>query len=479
MRNIVVFGSLLLLSACTHASAAPANSASALLNDQPLLVASDEPRTAAASPANTKWFGAAAESERMLTGTEETNIGVWIEAPVKKDAVRPHVDVALVIDTSGSMEGAKIMNARGAARTILENLADGDIVSITTFSNEVTVLAAPQLVDEQSRPSLLRAVSGLRASGGTNMFDGLATAEGFAAQAPETHAVRRVILISDGMATVGPSSPEALGALAERALGSQTQITSLGVGAEYDEKTLDALAERSSGRFYHLSDPREMASIVEGEMNLLGQTVASDAFVEVVPAPGVMLVGTDGVHAEFVGTSLHLPLGALFGGQHREALVRVRVSTATLEDATASARPIASIRLHFRDPNDGGVERVQEIVARVQATNSASDVAKFSNARTRSIIAVQQASKWQLEAAQAVNNGHFEDAARQLAQAESTLAAQAKATNDVTERRRLEGAAHGISAQRAVAAAAPSASPAMRRDSALKMNAAGMHMNGL
>ena len=92
------------------------------------------------------------------------------------------------------------------------------------------------------------------------------------------------MLISDGIANVGPSSPETLGTIAERGLRNQVQVTSLGVGNDYDEKTLNALAVKSSGRLYHLTEPKEMASILKGELDLLDATLASDAFVEVDPA---------------------------------------------------------------------------------------------------------------------------------------------------------------------------------------------------
>ena len=69
------------------------------------------------------------------------------------------------------------------------------------------------------------------------MFDGLTMGESQVAQAPATHSVRRVVVIPDGIANVGPSSPETLGAIAQRGLKFQAQATSLGVGNDYDERT--------------------------------------------------------------------------------------------------------------------------------------------------------------------------------------------------------------------------------------------------
>ena len=167
----------------------------------------------------------------------------------------------------------------------------------------------------------------LGTGGSTNMFEGLQLAEMHVAQAPADHPVRRIVMISDGQANVGPSSPEALGELAGRSLGFGAQVTSLGVGLDYDERTLDAIAERTSGRLFHVGDPREMEGTLEHEIALLSSTVADQAMIEVVPAPGVEIEGIDGARMEWgPGRVARVPLGALYTGQHREALVRVRVS---------------------------------------------------------------------------------------------------------------------------------------------------------
>jgi Ca-activated chloride channel family protein len=388
-------------------------------------------------------------------------------------AKKPPVDLALVIDTSGSMGGAKIENARAAAKQLISSLADGDIVSVDTFSDRAEALVPPTVLNGESRDRLMTAVARLRPQGSTNMFEGLSLGEAHVAQAPPSHTVRRVVVISDGIANVGPSSPQALGAVAERGLRFRAQVTSLGVGNDYDENTLNALAIRSSGRLFHISDPAEMTAFLRKEVDLLGSTVASDAVVEIVPAPGVRLLGSDGVRADWQGNgALRIPLGALFAGQHREALVRVHVEPSRFEGVERA--PLASVRLLFHDPADGDLERIQETVARVGMTGDAQLVAKTESARTKAIVAVQDAAKLQLQAAQAVNQGQFMDADKELASAEGRVRAQAAAVKDEPTKKRLETTAASIAATRRAAGAAAAAPKAVQRDEALKMNKAGM-----
>jgi Ca-activated chloride channel family protein len=227
-----------------------------------------------------------------------------------------------------------------------------------------------------------------------------------------------------------------------------------------------------------------MASILESELDLLNATVASDSFVEIVPAPGVQLLGADGIRADWqtAGTtggqsaSLRIPLGALHAGQHREALVRVRITDpASFEGQT---RSLASVRLRFRDAQDSDLERVQEIVARTQLTGDSAAVASHVSSRTRAIMAIQETAKIQMAAAQRINDGQFSDADKELARAEAALAAQAQVVTAPAEKKRITEAQTLVAAARATTQAMPSKPKAAQRSDALEMNASGMKAMG-
>lgn len=424
------------------------------------------------------WIGAAGEGDMMAIGTRDTFLGIWVDVPqVKAQGVRPPMELALVVDTSGSMAGAKIENARTAAKTLVNSLRDGDIVALDSFSDSAKTVVPPTRLDSHTRAEILRAIGNLSTAGSTNMFEGLTLGEGQVAAAPMTHTLRRVVVISDGKANVGPSTPEVLGMLAERGMRNRVQVTSIGVGNDYDESTLNALAVKSSGRLYHLSEPKEMASILKNEVDLLNATLASDSFVEVVPAPGVQLTGADGIRADWhEGGSLRIPLGALHAGQHREALVKVRiVDAAAFEGHT---RPLASVRLRFRDASDGDLERIQEVVARTQLTGDEAGIARTMSSRTKAIMAINESSRFQLAASQQITSGDFGNADRELERAQKALQAQASVVQSAPEKKRLEQAAGEIASARAATKPMAAAPKAVQRDHALKMNAKAMHDAG-
>lgn len=445
----------------------------------PASVAAEDPKapeTPAPAVPQGPWVGAQADSDVLLSRGGDAFLGVWVDVPAgARVRHRAPVDVALVIDTSGSMEGAKIQAARASARTIVQRLSDGDVLGIDTFSDHARTLLPPTVLTPETRARALSIIAELGATGSTNMFEGLELAEMHVAQAPSDHPVRRIVMISDGQANVGPSSPQALGELAQRSLGLGAQVTSLGVGLDYDERTLDAIAERTSGRIFHVGDPREMTATLEQEVDMLARTVADQAVLEVVPAPGVMLSGVEGARVEAIeGGAVRIPLGALYAGQHREALVRVRLTSA----ASGTQRALASVRLKFRDPSENEVERVQEVLARAQTSDDPVAVAAHANAKTQAMMAMVDAAKTQVQAAQDMGVGNFAQAEGQLAAVEKKLRDEAARTKDDDARRKLTAAAATVATSRAAAAAAPKAAPAKQRSDVLEMNSAGMKAMG-
>lgn len=426
------------------------------------------------------WMQASPLHTRLHVGAQgETYLGVWIDAPMTtQDATRrAPLDVALVVDTSGSMSGEKIHHARLAASSFIDGLAEGDIVSLYSFSSEVTELAPPTVVTATSRAALLQRVASLYAAGGTNLYGGLETATQAAAQAPPTHPVRRVVMISDGRGNIGPATAEALGDLAARATENGTQVTAIGVGLDYDEGTLGALAVRSAGRLYHLESPQQMASILHDELELLGQTVAANAALELDAAPGVVFEGTDNLRVDRQGQRLRVPLGALHGGQHREVLVRVRVPT------TRAAGPLqlGTARLAFDDPAAQGARRNQEVALTVTPAPDAETQAASANARVVAMVTRYEAAQSQQRAARLLNEGQAQQAEQELQRAEERLrrAATQYEFADTRVQGQLLRQAASVSAGRAAtrrAIAAPSA--AATRGASLQNNADAMHSFG-
>jgi Ca-activated chloride channel homolog len=452
--------------------AANAGAAKPVAGDDVAAAATDLPRAPGA------WVGAAPVSEALLSGAADTQIGVWVDVPsALATAARPPAAVTLVVDTSGSMAGMRIVNARNAARAFVDSLADGDIVSLISFDDTAVERLPPTALGPHTRSSVARAIEALRAAGGTNLFDGLRAGEMRTVNAPSSHPVRRIVLLSDGRANVGPSSPAVLGEIARRGAERGVQVTSMGVGEGYDENTLNALAVASSGRLYHIDEAGETASILERELALLRATAATDAFLEIVPAPGVELRGVDGARAERSGSGFRVPLGTMFAGQHREMLVRARVHGQRPGEAGAPLA-LASVRFHFRDSSDGGLERVHEIVTRCNVTDDPAAVASSANSKVQTIAAALESGQAAIAAAQRMNEGDFQAAERELAAAEARMRDRASRATSVEEKKRADAVASSMASARSTAKAAAASPAPARRPAALQVNRAAMDSLG-
>jgi len=424
-----------------------------------------------------RWVSAATASDFVLAGSTEEAFGVFVDVPQGASPGHVPTALALTIDTSGSMMGEKMDHAREAARRLVAELENGDVLSIVTFADGARLRVAPTVVDERSRRTALAVIDELSADGGTAMFEGLKVAESQLWGAPDTHLVRRMVVISDGMATEGPTAPEELARVAEVGLQRGIQVTAVGVGLDYDEHTLDALAVRTSGRLYHVEHSEQLPGIVAKEIGLLEATAAAEVEVELVPASGVRLLGTDTAQARWSGSSLVIPIGTVFEGQQRELLVR-----AMLDGAKEGTKVLASVRLHFRDPGEDGLRRVQEAVLRATVTDDPTLVAAHKNSRTQTLLAMREAAIVAQQASQQANDGDLEQAEAQLAVVEQKLQAQAAVAATREEKDRVMRSAERISQTRSSMAKAKKSPPAARatagRKAALDLNDEAMDAFG-
>lgn len=166
------------------------------------------------------------------------------------------IGVILVIDTSGSMEGEPIAQARSAARSFAENLAPADQAAVVSFANSVQVVSA--LTPDRSRT--LSALDSLVAQGNTALFSGVVEAveQARAADLPR----RAVILLSDGLDFGGASQVSRQAALTQ-ATNAGIPFYVIGLGEDIDRPFLEELAAASKGAFFEAPAPGRIPEIYD------------------------------------------------------------------------------------------------------------------------------------------------------------------------------------------------------------------------
>ena len=269
-------------------------------------------------------------------------------------AIQPRIptDVVVVLDRSGSMEGEKLERARAATRALLRELGPQDRFALVAYANDAVVAIPLTKVTSDTLPSLDARVNAVGVEGGTNIAAGLDLGLATAALTDSLNGrIARMILISDGMANVGDTSLEGLTRRASQAAGHACVVSSIGVGSDFDEHVMTAVADAGTGNFYYLDERRDLAGIFAHEFGAARTTVASALQIEITPAPGVRVVDAAGYPLEQKGGSVTFQPGALFDGQDRRIWVTLSVPEG------AGEQSLGRFALHYE--HDGQRESLE------------------------------------------------------------------------------------------------------------------------
>jgi Ca-activated chloride channel family protein len=249
------------------------------------------------------------------------------ERPLTESARVP-TDLVVVLDRSGSMSRDKIQHARSAAHTLIDSLTAEDRFAFVTYSSDSVIDIPLSPATHENRQVWRARVSEVGASGGTNMSSGLDLALAQVESHRQSGRMPRVILISDGLANQGDATREGLVRRASRAAVGEYVLTTVGVGADFDEGLMAALADAGTGNFHFLATGANLAEIFAKEFEATRTTVASGLAIEVKTGKGVHVVDAAGypLHRSADGT-VRIQPGALFAGQERNIWVTLRVPT--------------------------------------------------------------------------------------------------------------------------------------------------------
>ena len=193
-------------------------------------------------------------------------------APVVETDAQVARDVVLVLDTSGSMEGAKLAQAQAAATDILTRLGAEDRFGIVAFASQI------RLFDSVPRPAAERDagiafIDGLSAGGGTNIAGALEQAFNLASgDRPAT-----IVFLTDGLPTVGLESPAAIRDRLEQIAAERLQLFAFGVGYDVNTLLLDSLTTRFVGSSHYVT-PDEA---IDAEVARLYTRIASPVLTDV------------------------------------------------------------------------------------------------------------------------------------------------------------------------------------------------------
>ncbi|MCB2148855.1 MAG: VWA domain-containing protein [Deltaproteobacteria bacterium] len=240
----------------------------------------------------------------------------------------PATDLVVVLDRSGSMEGQKLNDARQAIIRLLDQFGPEDRLALVTYSNDVQTSSALVPLNQTNRRRLTAVVNQVYAGGGTNLGGGLSRGIDMLMAAPAAERQRKVILISDGLANQGITDPDALERMASAAVENRFSISTVGVGLDFNEMLMTAIADHGAGHYHFLEDPRVFAQVFEAEFQTTRHVAAADVDIRIPLEPGVRLVAAGGYPIGYENGAAVIHPGNLLSGQSRTLFLTFHVPTA-------------------------------------------------------------------------------------------------------------------------------------------------------
>jgi len=256
---------------------------------------------------------------------------------------RAPVNIAIVLDKSGSMSGLKMMRAKQAAIMAVNRLGRRDIVSVIAYSGHVEIIqSATRAADKELITESIRRI---HASGSTALFAGVTRGANELRKYLRRNQINRVILLSDGQANVGPRTPYELGQLGSQLSELGISVTTIGLGLGYNEDLMTRLASMSGGNHAFVENANDLARIFNHEFNDVLSIVANNASINIICKPGVRPIRVFGHKATISGQSVKVKINQVYAKQQKYIIVELEVPASE----HGSKVVLASVKTSYRD----------------------------------------------------------------------------------------------------------------------------------
>ncbi|HEY0867436.1 MAG TPA: VWA domain-containing protein [Fimbriimonas sp.] len=203
--------------------------------------------------------------------------------------VRTPMNLCLVIDRSGSMEGAPLEYVKQACSYVVDMLTPNDVLSIVTFEETVDVLMPPQRVT--TKEPIKAGIQRLMPGNTTDLYGGMSLGAQQLAATPDPGRATRMIVLSDGDPTTGIKDFQSLVNQAGDIKTRGITVTFLGFGPDYNEELLASMAKKSGGNYYFIPQPQMIPDIFRTELEKLMTVVAKNLRLTVKLARWVTMRG--------------------------------------------------------------------------------------------------------------------------------------------------------------------------------------------
>ena len=343
---------------------------------------------------------------------------------------RPAVNLGFVLDRSGSMGGHdKIGLARAAVDEAIGRLEQPDRFSLVVYDDRIDVLLGSVVATPEARLRARRELAEVDARGSTNLYGGWLTGCEQVASGLVPEGVNRVLLLTDGLANQGVVDRDEITRSCVELRRRGITTSTFGVGSDYDEALLQAMADAGGGHYYYIGDTAQMRDHITSEVGEALEVVAREVVLELTLPDSVQVTGLTPFRVEQRGSRTLVHLGDMVSGQMLSAVLRL-----TFDYGTEGREVGAIVQVSDRDGAFGrarpGLEPAK--TAWTYDTHAAND-AQSRDVEVDRVVARFFAEKARQEAVRLNREGRFDEAKRALDGVRRRVAAYAGSDRDLRE----------------------------------------------
>jgi len=303
----------------------------------------------------------------------------------KRTNERTPVNVAFVIDRSGSMAGPRITQAREAAIMAVNRLDQNDIASVVIFDDRVDILIPSQPVND--RAMFAERIRQVAVRGNTAIHDGVMEGAREVRKFKDARRLNRVVLLSDGQANVGPRLPADFARLGRELLGDGISVSTIGLGLGYNEDLMLQLARASDGNHAFANAPNDLIQIFNREFDDVLAACAQTVSIDVQVGAGVKLTRALSREGSLQDNRATFKMNQVYAATEHYVLLELEVEGAT----PANEHDLGRVHVSYTVPETGAREVVE---APIRGRFSASaDEVKGTRDQTVMVAVVEQTAR--------------------------------------------------------------------------------------
>lgn len=317
----------------------------------------------------------------LANNAQPVHLAFQFTAPAVSGHRERPIAFSLVLDRSGSMDGAPLEAARRAAKTVVQNLRQGDNFSLVTFDETaaVAIPMGPMLNKQQAYDRIGR----IQPGGATNMAGGWMLGRDELRGTP-AGTVRRQLLLTDGLLNRGiTETPQVRQVVTDGLERDGIRTSTLGFGDQYNEDLLGELATATGGAFYDANQPDQLPDIFKSELDGLQNIAVQNLrlrFKSLGFVDGLLSLGGYSP-VELPDGRLEFPVGDLTAEEDRVAVFALSVlpipliAGGTTPETSLEGEILSEVEIAYDEITPAGVTTHSEChTIRVRPTQSPKDI---------------------------------------------------------------------------------------------------------